>query len=429
MKQRVIKLIFFLLCVALPIQAQNAALLAFINGSGQLIITNTDGNLRWIATNPGEQLHPTLGYNWSPDGSRIFYGVQSGASISLRIGAVATQTSLEVAQVNTPVFGGAWVDASQVRVVSATGDVIYRVDGASSVAGVFEAIMSPFDTAQPHLINAQAISPTGNFVFGLLNSEYVISRAGNLDTLGILNDATARNSGLWSGDWVAYWGTDSATGQLTLAVTNAVSAQTSRLSGQNSTPLQPITWLPDSTQLIYRNPAGQLRVADFACLQNGCTADPFESGLDILPASASDVQVVGETLYFRDNTQIKALDIGCIADNTCLSSALTLGDNVAPRTIVHVIENTLVYTAFSQDAANPADRMVMQLDTTCLPDSCIPQLVLPDAIAGLLAPDGGHLVVNVLNDGLYMLQLSDLNQVFLADVNGNEALLQARWQR
>lgn len=428
MKPYLISLIICLMIAIMPVQAQTEApLLAFINSSGQLVISSADGATRWIATNPGEQLYKALGYTWSPDGTQLFFAVERAGLISLRIGQVRAQTSVEVAQVAAPAYGGEWVNADQVRVISGEGDALYSTNSTTAAVPALSAIASPFNTTQPNLVNARAISPAGNAFFGLRDGEYVLGRGDNAQSLGLRNQADARNSGLWSGDWVAYWGTQSATGQSALAVTHAASGQTAALSSDSSTPLQPIAWLTTGPSLIYRDPMGQLRVADFACLQSGCDGSPFDAAITILPASASEVQVVDQMIYFRDNATIQALDSACIAENACLDRRITLAQNAAPRTLVHVVGQTLVYTAFAQEATNPADRSIQRLDTACLPDACEPRLVLPDAVAGLLAPSGQYVVAEVIGDGLYTLRLSDLNPVFLAEVVENDALVYARW--
>src|SRR5215470_6015853 len=91
-----------------PVSAQGSANAAFINSSGQLIVSSGDGSYRWIVTNPGESLASPLGFTWSPDGRRLFFAVNNGA-VSLRIGDLASQSVAEIGQASgSAITGGQW---------------------------------------------------------------------------------------------------------------------------------------------------------------------------------------------------------------------------------------------------------------------------------------------------------------------------------
>ena len=158
----------------LPVLAQNAPLVAFVNSGGQLIVSSGDGAFRWIVTNPGETL--VGDFVWSPDGDQLNYAVDTGGAVSLRSANIAQQNITETGQ-----------------------------------------------TAEEIL----TISPNGGFAFDQLGSgSYAIQSAGSASlALPVTNDAGARYSGLWADSLplVAYWG---YAGNSQLAVTDATTGQT-----------------------------------------------------------------------------------------------------------------------------------------------------------------------------------------------------------
>jgi hypothetical protein len=135
-------------------------------------------------------------------------------------------------------------------------------------------------------------------------------------------------------------------------------------------------------------------------------------------------------VYYRAAGSVYAQPLSCIADSTCATTAIPLAAQVAPRTILHVVDSTLIYTAYLNDPTNPADREIRLLDTNCLPDSCTPQPLVSGAIAGMLSGNADYLVMDVIGDGRYTLRLADMNRVYLSDTvnNGTETdLLHTRW--
>ena len=70
---RVLLLVVFgLLVIALPGGgAKSSPLVAFVNSSGQLIVSSGDGSYRWIVTNPGE----TLAGDTAWTGNRLLFAV------------------------------------------------------------------------------------------------------------------------------------------------------------------------------------------------------------------------------------------------------------------------------------------------------------------------------------------------------------------
>lgn len=73
MKKYALLIVICLLLIPTSIQAQlGPPQVAYLNSSGQLIVAGADGVTRWIISNPGETLHPTVGYTWSPDGCDCF---------------------------------------------------------------------------------------------------------------------------------------------------------------------------------------------------------------------------------------------------------------------------------------------------------------------------------------------------------------------
>ena len=165
------------------------------------------------------------------------------------------------------------------------------------------------------------------------------------------------------------------------------------------------------------------------CLNSGCGSNPLEAGIELLPAAASDVQVVGNRVYFREGEQIKAVDLACVSAGNCLGSAFVIGTNAAPRTLFHAANNTLVYTAYASDANNPNDREIRVVELNCLPN-CQPVTLMTNAVAGLASPNGAYVVADIGGVGLNIVRIADLNRVFLSDSMGvlGSGLLTARWE-
>jgi hypothetical protein len=419
----------FILTAVLPLQAQAGGLVAFVNGSGQLVVSSADGAYRWIVTNPGEFLVDPVGYNWSPGGDRLFFAVDLGGEVSLRVGNVNSQSAVEIGRVpNINVSGGVWAGNG---IVVGTADGISYYDASSGVvSGLITGqgsvnVLSPFANDQPNLLQPTSISPSGQYLFYQQGDGRYAVAALNGSTAFPLpgaNEANARLTGLWSDGLVAYWGFE---GNSVLSVTDAASGSTITLDSGRATPITPLAWRENANQLLYRDGAGMVRGADVSCLSSGCGANPLESGIEVMPASATDVQTEGDWAFYRDGDSVFAIWLGCIDAGACVGSALTLGSTAAPGTMLHADGGILAYTGYSADPNNPNDRDVRVVSLNCLNSgSCSPQSVLGGAVAGLVSPDGSSLVVEQVGVGLSVLNLSSLGTTYLSD--GGE-LVAARW--
>lgn len=428
---------FFLVLVVLGLlpvaaaQDTDTPLLAFLNSSGQLVVASADGVTRWIVSNPGETIHPALGFSWSADGDLLFYAVQEDEDrVSLRIGDAATQSSAEVGSAVEPVSGGEWV-GNFVRVVDATTDALYSLQGISQQREANAELLSPYALGDAHLAGVSSFSEASNAIFAWQNGGYGLLVDGNFRGLGIFNNRRSVRSGLWatSEPLVAYWGTVSETGASTLAVTNAETGAVALLSGNSSTPLQPILWLADNTVLIFRDASSQLRAADLACLLSSCALNPLEASVAFLPPSANDVQQIADgRVIFHEGENLLAIDPACIAEDTCLENMIVLAQQVAPRTFVDAVESRIAFTAYQNSATDPTDRRAVVLDADCPPeDNCVPFSV-PNARAGFLSTDERYLVADVLDDGLYIVSVEDGSRVYLTGSSqGNDLLQTTRW--
>jgi len=356
--------VFCLLVLAFPALAQNSALIAFVNSSGQLIVSSGDGTtFRWIVTNPGEKLagEPI----WSGNG--LLFAVGN----SLRVANISQQNAGEVGQAN-----GALLSASP------NGNTLFY-QGQDGSYGIQ--------------------SPDGSGAV----------------PLSLTNDRGALYSGLWSGTLVAYWG---YAGNSTLAVTDAASQQTVTLDSGRSAPITPLAWRPRTAQLIFRDTTGSIRLADLSCLQSGCGANPLENATT-LAAADTDIATDGTWLFYRANGNINAVNLDC--GSSC--NGVAIADNAAPQTALNVVSGTLVYTVYQQNPNDPADREVRVLDLGCVsnPSSCAPQTVLSGAVAGAISSDGHYAVVQTAS-GLSSLDLSSGSTAYLADAGA--LLADAHWQ-
>lgn len=426
-------LVLLLILLAFParVQEADAPLLAFLNSSGQLIVASADGITRWIVSNPGETIDPELGFSWSPDGEQLFYAVQQGDRLSLRIGDAGEQAVAEVGTVGTPASGGEWV-GDGVRVVDPATDALYSLDGVAQRREAVADLLSPFWVGEPHLPPVSSFSAETQVVFAQQSSGYgLLTPDGSFRGLGIGNNRRAPRSGLWSdvAPLVAYWGDLAETGDPALAVTHAETGAQVTLSGSAGTPMQPILWLEGSTVLVYRDASSQLRAADLACLLSSCALNPLETGVAFLPPSANDVQQVADgRVVFRESETLRAVDPACLPDDTCLEEAVTLQGQVAPRTFFDAVESSIAVTTYDESATDPADRRVLVLDAACPPDAECAPFSLPNAVSGLLSPDARHLVAEVLDDGLTIVSLDDGSRVFLTGGGSYSDLLRAiRW--
>ena len=137
----------------------------------------------------------------------------------------------------------------------------------------------------------------------------------------------------------------------------------------------------------------------------------------VAPSSANQLQVTDSNLYYTDGQQLISVALTCVNSDNCLDSQQVLADQVVPLTMMHVRNDRLVYTAY---ANNPnTDRIVMLLDLTCVPD-CQPQPIVNNAMAGLLSPDGDYLMIDSLDAGVNILDISGGSVVYMTHTLGGQ---------
>ncbi len=356
----------------------SAPLVAFVNSSGQLIVSSGDGSYRWIVTNPGETLAGTTA--WTPRGDQLLFAVAgNGGAASLRVANVSQQTVSEIGSVGGSLFS-----------LSSDGAFLFTQQQSGAYA----------------LVAIDGSTPAA---------------------IPLSNDFNAPFSGLWSdaAPLVAYWG---FSGNSQLAVTNASTGATVMLDSGRTAPITPLAWRPNSTQLIYRDASGIIRLADLACLQSTCGGNPLESGIALLPAEVTDVHADANWAYYRSGESLGAINLSCVSANNCQNAQVVIAGNAAPQTTLSVGRTTLVYTAYTQNANDINDREVRSLDLACLsnPTSCAPQTVLGGAVAGAVSADGRYVVAEQVNAGLSSLDLNTGAAAYLADKGA--PLAAVRWQ-
>lgn len=424
-----------LLCIVIliatqPVLAQGGApLLAFLNSSGQLVISSGDGGYRWIVTNPGENLNRQIGYAWSPQGRQVFFALGGAGDVSLRVADPASQSVGEIGRVGGQVSGGQWLpDGSAVLVAVDNRLLAFPAVGGEPVqiaaAEGAVTLRSPFDNAnRVHQPQARVTSPNGDFLLYSINSQLVFQPL-NLSPQSLAGGVSdSPYSGLWadSAPLVAY--TASSNGNSALAVTNTATGETLVLDSGRTAPINAIGWRPGSLELVYRDATNFIRLADLSCMTSGCGSNPLQSGIELAPGSASEIQIDGSFVYYVDNGTVKAADLACVQVGGCVENAVTLGGNAAPQTMLHIGGGTLVYTAQN------GGYEVRAVDLRCLsnPASCQAVPVLSGAIAGLVSPDGAYVVVEQVGGGLNALRLTDGQLTYLSDPAGQSLLPYARW--
>ncbi|MFN8528337.1 MAG: hypothetical protein U0670_06985 [Anaerolineae bacterium] len=416
----------FLLFALLPLgialgtaHAQSSDLLAFVNPSGQLIVTSADGYLRWIVTNPGEPLAGSLGFTWSPDGSRLFFGVDYGGTVSLRVGDAYAQSWQEIGQVSSSATGGDWTangsailiaDQTTVTLFSSGGGIASQVNVGQPVSAI-----SPGLNTRPYLSIEHSLAPDGSSALVQTGGgEYLlVSFNGSVANTGITNDRNARGAGLWSDNapLVAYWG---YTGNSVLAAAYAPAGSGITADSGRAAPVTPVAWMQNSTLLLYRDVSPYIRAADLGCLPN--CGDAFGSGVDALPSSAADTQTDNGQIFFRDGSSIKALSGNCVYAGSCLGSEQTLIGDADGVSGFDVRSGRLVYTSSSGTA-------VIHVDDCAGGGLCSPVLSLPYTRAGTLSPSGSYATI----DSNGSLGILDFSTGAVFDLGQGIALDRARW--
>lgn len=394
--KRHIGFVGLLLLLWIPLStAQSNSMLAFLNGSGQLVVSSGDGATRWIVTNPGQLIDDSLGFAWTADGDLTFALTGAG------------------------VFSG--VPNTQAIATVDSGDMA----NLSYLRGL---------NSRPNIAQPQGISADGQYAFVSDSGRYLmVSLNSNVTSqLPIGGTGNAQSSGLWADNTplVAYWGLDNNTSNTALSVLHAASQNMIIVDSGSSIPMPPIAWLPNTTGLVFRTATGDVQIADVGCVVNGCADNPLERGVSVAPSSANHIQVTASHVYYVDGEQVIGVELSCVQSNSCLDSRFVTGENVVPLSMIHASNNRLVYTSYASDPNNPSDRTVQLVDLTCTLN-CPSQPILNGAMAGLLSPTADYLMVDIVGEGLNILQLNNGSLVYLTDTMGGQlgaGLNTARWR-
>ena len=377
-----------LVCVLLLIipisQAQSDELLAFLNGSGQLVVSSGDGVTRWIVTNPGQVIDDELGFGWDADGNLIFalegFGIFSGDPTTQAINPIEE------------------TDAEQVAFLRGLPN-------------------------RPNITQPNGLSADGQYAFVWSSGRYFTVPVGTNSAyqLRLVGNNDAQSSGLWSdvGAFVAYWGFNNDTGGTALAVWHPENEIEVALDSGSTIPVPPIAWLPDSTNLVFRDGSGDVRVSGVDCVDATCSENPLAVGVLLAPSSANHIQVTAGHAYYVDSGVVYGVNLTCLTDNTCVESRFIIGEQAVPLSMIHVSNGRLVYTSYASDPNNANDRTVQLVNLTCVPD-CAPQAILNGAMAGVLSPSGDFLMVDIVNEGLNILNISGGGLVYLTGTMGGQ---------
>jgi len=423
------------LMISAPAFAQNGSLVAFVNNSGQLIISSADGGYRWIVTNPGETLVPQVGYTWSPSGNQLFFAVNAYGTTSLRFANPGSQAAYEAAQISGgSLSGGAWTpdgrgivfsDGSTIRLLGTDSSLTDLVSGQAGAR-----VFSPYADDRPNLPGADVFSADGRYLFYQQgDGRYAVAALDGSSAFPLpgSNEANVRESGLWSNvaPFVAYWGYE---GNSILSATNAANGQTVTLDSGRAAPITPILWRPNSTQLLYRDATGYVRAADLSCLNAGCASNPLDSGVEVLPPTATEITTDGATLYYQDGTNLMAVGLNCINAANCAGSAVMLAGNAAPGSLISVGGPTLAFTGFAANPNDMNDRLAQFVQLNgCQSSGGCAALSAGPGTTGLVAGTGGAAVVDIPGSGLQSINLSSGTAAYLSDSLGLAGLIGARW--
>ena len=424
MLRKITFIMLILMMVAVTIHAQGVPpSVAFINNSGQLVVVSADGNSRWIATNPGEALHANLGYTWSPNGTQIFYAVDYGNVVSLRVGDITTGAIVEIGQASGELSGGEWTNDNQVLVASNNTIVAYPSNTVITTTVGQASIVSPYASGNTHT-DIASLNPGNNALFYHDGDASVVQAGGNVVPTNTIRTGLQEVS-IWSSvaPLVAYSGFG-PNGNGVLAISNANSGETIFFPSSYSTPALPIAWIPNTNILVFKDDVGNVRAAAVDCLQTGCDPNILATAGQLLPATATDLQVTASWVLYRENNNLMGVrvDANCLVNNTCTATAGIVGANIAPRTSYFVNGTRIFYTAFTQDAQNPSDREVRVIDTLCAPD-CPATILIANAVGGAVSSNGTFMLAAVANSGIHVVNTSDLSLVQLSNANGQAATL------
>jgi hypothetical protein len=364
----------------------SSARLAYVNGSGQLVIINVNGDARWIVTNPGEQLSLDVGLAWSPDSEQVLFAVQQGGQSELRLADANNQTVTTLVSLNR-VSGGEWTPDGSIIV--GTADGLVRLDLNTRQAEVV--------VAGGQFINGDVVAPSGNAMFFYQAGSFAVrSQAGSITALPGRNNTSATNVGLWAPrqPFVAYWAFNDR-GNATINVTNANTAETVIIDSQSAVPVTPLTWVPGTTQLLYRSAMGVMAV-DASCLQSGCGSAP--APVQILPVTASNVATSANgALFYSDANVVYSVASACVSAGDCTQNRVQLGP---------IAGNTVAMAALDTAAFTGADGTVQVInDLGCTQSgTCTLTATGLNGTVFSLAPGGNHLLIDTRD----ALQLVDV---------------------
>ncbi len=384
-----ITVVALLAAFIVPVMAQgNATRLAYVNGSGQLVIINADGANRWIVTNPGEQLAANVELAWSPNGRQLFFAVQQGGQTELRLANTNDQSVTTLVALGG-VSGGEWTSDS-AGIIVGTPDGLLRLDLNARQAEVL--------VPGGQFINGSVIAPTGNALFFYQNGSFTVrSQNGTVTALPGRNNVSAANVGLWAPrqPFVAYWAFNDR-GNSTINVANATTAETVIIDSQSAVPVTPLSWIPGTTQLIYRSATGVMAV-DVGCLQNGCGAVP--TPVQILPVTAGNLAASGNgALLYSDGNVVFSVGSACVAAGDCTQNRVELGP-LAGNTVATAARNTAAFTT--------SDGTVQLVnDLGCVGSgNCTLTATGLNGTVFSMAPAGNHLLVDT-RDALQLVDAS-----------------------
>jgi DNA-binding beta-propeller fold protein YncE len=403
---------------AAPAAAQNAEPIAFLNGASQLIISDSLGSTRWIVTNPGEYLALPLGYALSPSGRLVFFAIDAGGTVSLRVGDTTTQTVTEIGQVSPGATGGTWSPDNARVYVAADGQLFaFSATGGGQPLGQAAQLGTPFTQERADVRGGQSVGPTEALVFAAADTTLAVQGTAGTVPLALTGDLSGRDTALWADD-VPLVALSGYTPNAALAVANADTGETALLQSDRTAPVTPLAWVADTTTLLYRDLDGVGRAANFSCLLVGCTSDPFAAAVAVLSPTASDVQTTTDHIFYRDNGALYGVQSACIAAGACTGAAVLVGQ-LAPGTGYSVRGGRIAHTT--------PESTVVLTDAACIGTGVCAGQALVSGIAGVFSPSGSAITVEGVEIGLAVVDLTTGSVVGLAEWTGGQLLPFARW--
>ncbi len=409
---------------AFAASAQARPLVAFLNAAGQLVVTSADGGYRWVLTNPGEIVSSALGFRWSQNGERLFFAVDQGGEVSLRVADIAAQGVAEIGRaLNGGLTGGEWTpDHSGVLVAAGDRLTWYPVSGTAVDIRAAQGAVSLRTPAFDSRTGWRSLSPDARtLVFRDAGGATVaLPLTGGYPVTLTAGSDPAAPGGLWTDDG----GLVAVAGNNQIVAWSPISGAQAQTAGASALPPAPLRWLPNTSLLLYQDGAGAVRSAELSCLRSG-PCDPFATALPVLPASARDLRAVDNWLVYLDGETVNAVPVSCLSAGGC--APVAMAGAAAPGSSLDVRGGLLAYTAYTSNPNDPADREARVLDLNCLnAGGCAPRTVAPGAQAGALSPDGRALVL-VSPAGLSVADLGSGAQLPLSDPAPGQSTLSARW--